>query len=263
MARRSLWVLVVALLMIAPALAGCAQLPGFGGDGADDGADDSDDGQDGDDGDEPVTLTVTIDNVSGLVETGETIDVTWSVGTGSGNETEIPHTAVHWGNASVADPQSPADYGNTSGAQEPATVPGTFTTNFTLDEPATIYLRAHARNPAGTDFWSDEAEVTVQETWDPTIHTIEIGNNTPGIQADYDPSGLEIDVGDGIRWINRDSLGLEHTATSQDGAPESFDTGSLAPDEESEVFYFNTTGTYEYFCNNHGEDNMSDEFTVS
>lgn len=259
MARRSPWVLVVALLMIAPALAGCAQLPGFGGDGADDDGDDGDDGQDGDDGEAPVTLTVAIDNVSGLVETGEAIDVTWSVETGSGEQTEIPHTAVHWGNASVDDPKSPADYGNNSGVTEPATVPGTFTTNFTLDEPATIYLRAHARNPNGTDFWSGEAEVTVQEAWDPTIHTIEIGTNTTGPLANYEPEGLTIDVGDGIKWINRDSI--DHTATADDDAPASFDTGQLAQDQESDVFYFNTTGTYGYHCSNH-PDTMSAQFTV-
>lgn len=245
-------VLALALLLVAPALAGCTQPPT--GDGTDDGMDGN--------GPADVTVTVSLENVTRLVETGEPVRVEWRVDTSTGEQVEIPHTAVHYARSSVADPQAPGDYGNTSGAREPATVPGTFDTRFTTDQEGSLFLRAHAIHD-GTHVWSDEVEVTVQREWDPTIHTIDIGNNTPGIQADYDPSGLEIEVGDGIKWVNRDPTPMiEHTATSMDDAPASFDTGNLAQGEESQVFYFNTTGTYAYFCQVHGADNMRDEFTV-
>lgn len=101
---------------------------------------------------------VTWDQEPGDRSTGEANDMSWTV---DGPEFEIPHTGVHWADRSVDDPTSPADYGNTSGAVEPAEVPGTFETEVTIDEPGTYYFIAHAI-VGDEHVWSEEVEVEVE-----------------------------------------------------------------------------------------------------
>ncbi len=93
------------------------------------------------------------------MQTGEPIEITWRL-TGEG---EVQHTGLHWANVSVEDPQTPADYGNTSGAEEPAEAPGEFTTQVTLEEADDYYFRAHAILENGTHIWTDEVEITASE----------------------------------------------------------------------------------------------------
>lgn len=66
----------------------------------------------------------------------------------------------------------------------------------------------------------------------------------------YNPADLVIEEGDSVTWINKDSAG--HTATRRD-AP-TFDTGTLARNEESDPITFNTASSaagFEYFCAPH------------
>lgn len=93
------------------------------------------------------------------MRTGEPIEITWEL-IGEG---EVQHTGLHWANTSVEDPSSPADYGNTSGAEEPAEAPGEFTTQVTLDEEDTYHFRAHAILDDGTHIWTTEVEIQVSD----------------------------------------------------------------------------------------------------
>lgn len=61
----------------------------------------------------------------------------------------------------------------------------------------------------------------------------------------FGPRTITIDVGDRVRWTNRDAV--EHTATARNGA---FDTGLLA-DGESYTIRFNAAGRYRYLCTPH------------
>lgn len=61
----------------------------------------------------------------------------------------------------------------------------------------------------------------------------------------FSPRTITINVGDRVRWTNRDPV--EHTATARNG---SFDTGLLA-DGESYTIRFNAAGRYRYICTPH------------
>lgn len=61
----------------------------------------------------------------------------------------------------------------------------------------------------------------------------------------FSPATITIDVGDRVRWTNRDNV--EHTATARNG---SFDTGLLA-NGESRTVRFTTAGRYRYICTPH------------
>ncbi len=130
-------VLFLALGLLTVPLAGCAQV----------------------DAPDPADYDIVWDQPPEDRQAGQAIDMSWTV---NGPESEIDHTAVHWANESVPDPASPADYGNTSGAVEPAEIPGTFQTDVTLDEPGTYYFIAHAIVDE-THLWSEEVMVEVSE----------------------------------------------------------------------------------------------------
>ena len=61
----------------------------------------------------------------------------------------------------------------------------------------------------------------------------------------FSPRTITINVGDRVRWTNRDPV--EHTATARNG---SFDTGLLA-DGESYTIRFDAAGSYRYICTPH------------
>jgi plastocyanin len=133
-------VLLAATLLLAP-LTGCA-------------TDQADDGQ-------TPSYAVAWEDEPEDRETGEPIAMNWSL---EGPAGEVPHTGVHYANESVEDPTSPDDYGNTSGAVEPADVPGTYDTEVTFDEAGTYYLRAHAIVGDDEQVWTEEVEVEVSES---------------------------------------------------------------------------------------------------
>jgi plastocyanin len=65
----------------------------------------------------------------------------------------------------------------------------------------------------------------------------------------YSPDPVVINVGDSVRWINKD--GVTHTATRED-AP-AFDTGGLAQNESRTVEFNQASSSagFEYFCKPH------------
>ncbi len=137
--------LLLALLLLAAPLTGCAQLLGPADDAA---------------------YTIAWDQPPQDRAAGASIQMSWTV---DGPDSQIPHTAVHWANESVEDPESPADYGNTTGAQEPATIPGTFDTEVTLDEAGTYHFVAHAIADE-EHIWAEEVQVTISDD-DETVDT--------------------------------------------------------------------------------------------
>lgn len=64
----------------------------------------------------------------------------------------------------------------------------------------------------------------------------------------FDPEAITVKAGTTITWTNSD--GFDHTATSDDGAPAEFDTGTLGTDAFGEVT-FEESGTYAYHCDVH------------
>lgn len=185
-------------------------------------------------------LVVTIRNYTSHLNLSDSVKVEWRVDVFPNRTTTVSHTEVHWAAHSVPDPQTPEDYGNGSGAKSNASVPASFSTSFRLPRDGTYFLRAHAVHN-GTQWWSREVEIRVNVT------RIEI---SPGLQfASYRPSNVTIQLGEGVRWSNKDVVA--HTATNDTNTPAAFDTGPIAPGKDSTVIYFNQLGTYRYHCSIH------------
>lgn len=100
------------------------------------------------------------ESIPTTVTAGQEFTMSWKV---SGNSAQIPHTAVHYGPQSVADPKGPSDYPKATPFQcqeNPCSIPNSFSGQLKIDEPGTYYLRAHIIL-GGKNFWSDEKVVTV------------------------------------------------------------------------------------------------------
>lgn len=196
----------------------------------------------------PLDPTAFIQDYPLTVMAGDPINMTWSVDTGADVTMNTTHTAIHWADFPVEDPQSPDDYGNASEILS-GPVPGEFNVTFTIDEPATIYARAHAI--LGEEHvWSDQVSFDVTpSTTSGARKTVTIGNRTTSYLANYDPQSVTISVGDSVVWLNMD--GFSHSATSDAGAPAAFNTGTLAADAASDPIVFTVAGTYTYHCQVH------------
>lgn len=198
-------------------------------------------------------VDVSIQQAPDEAEIGENITVEWQVAGPTGS---IQHTGFHWANHSVDDPQTPADYGNSTGIREPADVNGasTFNGTFTEDRAETIYARAHAIHE-GSHYWSDEIEIEVTEPGNVTVHGVSMQDAPPS----FDPVNVTVEQGDVIEWTNQGSL--THTATNESI---NLSSGDVGPGET-----FNWTvpedlepGTYEYHCTYHEGVGMVGNFTV-
>ena len=80
----------------------------------------------------------------------------------------------------------------------------------------------------------------------------------------FEPSDLEVAVGDTVTWTNRDAA-VKHTVTSgtpgdkgvpgldqaKPDKPDGVFDGSLADDGDTFEFEFTKAGTYDYFCRVH------------
>lgn len=64
----------------------------------------------------------------------------------------------------------------------------------------------------------------------------------------FDPVDLEVKVGDTVTFDNEDDA--QHTATAEDDAPKSFDTGKLSKGD-SKGITFDEAGDYAYYCSIH------------
>lgn len=209
-----------------------------------------------------LSLSVLNVTVGETVEGNVSVNVTWSVGVASdgasgnettgnqttGNETqvEITHNNIHWANRSVAEADAQAGYGNGS-ADVPGSVPGEFTTNFTVAAGLGIlYVRAHAMYQ-GEHHWSAEANVTIPEAG--TTHFVSITNEVLPFIAEMDPDPITVKVGDRIVWQNDDDA--PHTATADADQDFSWDTGNLAAGDSSDPIVFDVAGEFTYHCEVH------------
>src|SRR5690606_20056165 len=65
---------------------------------------------------------------------------------------------------------------------------------------------------------------------------------------EYGPKTITVKAGTKVTWTNQDSV--EHTVTTESGAPAKIDSGTFGKGE-SFSFTFEKAGTYEYFCEPH------------
>lgn len=155
------WKSLLFVLALAMLVAGCTapQSPIGGSSGANGGGSTPGDGSSGlpSMGEASVSIT----DIPSEVLIGKPIVVKWHLD-GSG---DVPHTAIHWGTKSHADVAiadmstqtypSAAPVGYLTGS-----APGDFSASITVDEPITIYLRAHAI-VAGQSVWTEEKAVKI------------------------------------------------------------------------------------------------------
>lgn len=64
----------------------------------------------------------------------------------------------------------------------------------------------------------------------------------------YSPATITVKKGSTVTWVNHDDI--EHTVTSSDDSPVSFDSG-LFGKNETFSFTFDEAGTYQYYCTPH------------
>lgn len=220
---------------------------------------------------------VTITDFNATVNASTPIQIAWRVGPAGANQTPGPNnttidrtfivreTAVHYANFSVkvvsANSTNETDpYGNSSGKRTDAPA-GRFSTSFTINQADTIFARARAVVENRT-YWSDEVEIEVLAERPGQVWAVAIGKSGAGPLSTYDPEPLTIKVGDSVLWRNNDTARLAHTATSDAGAPASFDTGNVAGGEQSTAIVFRVPGTYSYHCTNHAATMQDAEIIV-
>lgn len=90
----------------------------------------------------------------------------------------------------------------------------------------------------------------------PTATTGSSGGSTASLTIDgafgnfkFDPGTLTVKVGTKVTWTN--STSSPHTATSDAGAPASFDSGPIDASSGTFSFTFTKPGTYNYHCDFH------------
>ncbi len=129
---------MVAWVLVAGALAGCAHV--------------DEDGPDG------PPLEISLEPPPSRINITEPFTLAWTLNTTHGGPISVVHTAIHWASHSVEDPASPADYGNTTGARS-VEAPGRYETPLTLNQSGTYHARAHA-SYEGREYWSQEYRLT-------------------------------------------------------------------------------------------------------
>ena len=103
---------------------------------------------------------------------------------------------------------------------------------------------------------ADEAEDVARDAADRAEdmindRTVNIDDNA------YEPKDREVTRGTEVTWVNQDDV--QHTVTDEDGA---FESEEL--DEGDEFSHrFTEEGTYNYYCEVHGEDVMSGTVEVT
>ena len=75
----------------------------------------------------------------------------------------------------------------------------------------------------------------------PADHVVVMGDHT------FNPSVINISVGETVTWVNESSLAHTVTSGSAGDHDGNFDSGSVSPGGEFS-HTFQTAGSYEYFC---------------
>ena len=105
------------------------------------------------------------------------------------------------------------------------------------------------------------ASTSLLSTAHATDYTITMNGDYTGFMF-FDPSIININTGDRIRWVN--VVAVQHTATSgEDCTPNgTFTTGIMNPGQTSAYITFNTAGNIPFFCRFHCEMGMTGEINV-
>lgn len=224
----SRYALMVPLLFVAAALAGCAG----GGSGAL----------------SPDAVQIEITDYSESASPGAEIYVTWqltitAMDNGTDENSSFDETGLVYTSDANASGESPDDFENSTGQQENAGE-GTYNATFVVDEPGTIYATAYV-TAAGQTKFSSPVAIEVGEGGGEN-NTVSMTDAPAGFLSAYDPQTITIEVGESVVWHNEDDD--THTATADDG---SFDTGDVAAGEYSETVIFDEEGEFTYSCNYH------------
>lgn len=193
-----------------------------------------------------ITLKISPESASA----SEEFVVSWEVsGTG-----KIPHTAIHYGPKSVADPKGPSDYPKATEFQcqdVQCSLPNSFFAKIKIDAAGTYYYRAHAVVD-GKNVWSEEKKIIISAKAPATKGAETAGavtSTTYGIIISNNaflPRTVRILKGDTIVWENKDVL--PHTISSYGGDELASDSLSNG---QKYTHTFNTEGTFAYQCNIH------------
>ncbi len=94
-----------------------------------------------------------------------------------------------------------------------------------------------------------------------TDYTIVMNGDYSGFMF-FDPSIININTGDRVRWVN--IVAVQHTATSgEDCVPNgAWTTGIMNPGQTSAYITFSSVGTFPFFCRFHCEMGMTGEIAV-
>lgn len=236
-------------MLLATALSGC-----FGFGEGDAGKPQETPGPTGGGGANVTQLTVRILDYDRNGTVGDPINVTWEVSSNLNRTAPLTHTGVHFGNASLPDPNRTSDEEYEDSAGERSGVPpGRFNASFSVNASGTYYVRAHAE--LGTNYsWSQEVSLALEEggkTW-----TVRIVGGPLAFLARFEPESLQARVGDQVVWKNEDDT--EHTATADDA---SFNTGNILGGSMSDPVVLTKEGTIPYHCGIH-PDTMQGEIIV-
>jgi hypothetical protein len=101
--------------------------------------------------------SVEILDAPGSAIPGKSFDVIWRVN--SPDEKTIPHTAVHYGPQSEAEPLTLTSYPNLTPPQN-GMIPANFSAKIIINSTGITYFRAHAIID-GVNYWSPEKNITV------------------------------------------------------------------------------------------------------
>ena len=208
-------------------------------------------------------LTLTLGNVTTTATHKTPIYVEWDVASDQNDSIPLDLAEIAYGNASVAQEALANDtaYPGRGGNATSPTAPGSYNMSFTVTEPGTIYLRAHAIYQ-GTHFWSDEASVVVEIAKGAVMTiTYQQGSVTGAVDPTCNPTGCSIKRGDGIKLTNSDAV--PHNLVCNTGTPEACNIGSTASDATSAAVYLTKAGTYAFSCTLHMSMANFGSFTVT
>ncbi len=99
------------------------------------------------------------------VQAGKSFQIRWRVN--SDIQTNITHTAVHYGPESKSEPLTLQSYPNLTTPQG-GMIPADFSANLTISSPGTIYFRAHAIINT-VYYWSPEMTLVVNASPTPVV----------------------------------------------------------------------------------------------
>ncbi|HII03118.1 TPA: hypothetical protein HA351_16180 [Methanosarcinaceae archaeon] len=156
-------------------------------------------GVEGAEGVEGGEVSVEVLQAPESVETGQSFLVRWQVN--SPVETEISHTAVHYGPEPVSGELTLESYPFLT-VPKNGSIPAEFEDSLVLEEAGTVYFRAHAIVDE-TSYWSDEQSIEVLE---PGL----VPGLEPGLEPEIEPeTEIEPEIENESEGVSGGSQGIE------------------------------------------------------